>query len=146
MERKTIVCLANSRKTSGRCIAGKIIESNQWIRPVSNRETEEISIEESRYKDGQTPNLLDIITIPIKEYKPTLFQRENYLIDDGYYWGKKGTFYDRLDILLDTPIDLWGTQSSSYYGRYDRIPEEICARYEHSLYLVKPQSLEISRS
>lgn len=62
-----IICLANSRKISGRCIAGKIISSNKWMRSVSSRENEEISEEERRYENGQMPKLLDIIKIPVKE-------------------------------------------------------------------------------
>ncbi len=76
MKRIKIVCLTNSRKISGRCIAGKIIGSNKWIRPISNGEGEEISKEEQRYKNGQMPKLLDVITIPLKRPKPTLFQIE----------------------------------------------------------------------
>ena len=143
MESIEIVCLANSRKISGRCIAGKIISENKWIRPVSNRESEEISEEERRYEKGQMPKLLDIITIPVKEHKPKLFQSENYLIDDDYYWEKRGEFSSSFDNLLDDPSDLWGTQSSSYQGQYDRIPEDMCAQHGGSLYLIKPQSLKI---
>jgi len=109
-----IVCLANSRKISGRCIAGKIISEKRWIRPISSRDSEEISEEERRYENGQMPKLLDIISIPVKEHRPQLFQNENYLLDDDYYWEKKGEFRCSLDDLLDTSNDLWGTQSSSY--------------------------------
>ena len=52
---KTILCLANSRRPGGRCVAGKEKINNQfggWVRPVSNRPTEEISQKEGRYKDG----------------------------------------------------------------------------------------------
>ena len=143
MEPIEIVCLANSRKISGRCIAGKIISENKWIRPVSNRESEEISEEERRYENGQMPKLLDIISIPVKEHKPQLFQHENYLIDDDSYWEKRGKFNGSLDDLLDTPNDLWGTNSSSYQGQYDRFPENMCGTYRESLYLIKPQSLKI---
>ena len=138
-----IVCLANSRKVSGRCIAGKIIGANKWVRPVSNREGEEISEEERRYENGQMPKLLDIISVPVKEHKPTLHQNENYLIDDGYYWAKTGQFVDSLKDFLDSPKDLWGTGCSSYQGTNDRMPEGICANYSESLYIIKPQDLEI---
>lgn len=143
MEVIKIVCLTNSRKISGRCIAGKIIESNKWIRPVSNRESEEISEEERRYEDGQMPKLLDVISIPLKRHKPTLFQNENYLIEDKYYWEKSYRFSEGLQKLLDTPADLWGTGNSSYQGLNDRFPEQICSEYNTSLYLIKPQSLKI---
>ncbi|MDP2211851.1 MAG: hypothetical protein Q8J63_08955 [Candidatus Aquicultor sp.] len=138
-----IVCLANSRKISGRCIAGKIIESNKWIRPVSNRESEEISEEERRYENGEMPKLLDIISVPVKDHKPTQHQKENYLIDDRYYWTKIGQYADRLESLLDSPEDLWGTGFSSYQGTNDRMPEGMHAEYSESVYFIKPQVLKI---
>ena len=53
---KRIVCLANSSKLNGRCIAGKeIIEDGRvgdWIRPVSVREKQEVSEWERQYKDN----------------------------------------------------------------------------------------------
>jgi len=55
---KTILCLANSRKTSGRCIAGKEWNNGNpgsWFRPVSSRATHEISEEERRFQSGQDP-------------------------------------------------------------------------------------------
>ena len=138
-----IVCLANSRKTSGRCIAGKIIKKNLWIRPVSDREHEEISIADRRYKNGKTPELLDIIDIPVKAHKPTLHQKENYLIDNRYYWTKIGQYEDSLESLLDSPDDIWGNESSSYQGINDRFPEEKCDEYGDSAYIIKPQALKI---
>ncbi|MFV2015729.1 MAG: hypothetical protein ACC656_09895, partial [Candidatus Heimdallarchaeota archaeon] len=39
---KKIICLAISRKHGGYCIAGKDILNQEWIRPVSNFETEEL--------------------------------------------------------------------------------------------------------
>ena len=57
-----IVCLANSRKLSGRCVAGKLLDgSGQWIRPVSAREHEEVSLDERRYDNGEDPVLRDVV-------------------------------------------------------------------------------------
>lgn len=141
-----IVCLANSRRISGRCIAGKIISSNKWMRPVSSRESEEISEEERRYENGKMPKLLDIIKIPVKECKPHLHQNENYLINDRYYWQKTGTYTEKLDALIDAPNDLWGKGDSSYKGgtnANDRMSENMCSQYSESLYLIKPKTLKI---
>ena len=44
--RRQIVCLANSRKPDGRCIAGKLYfqgKFGNWLRPISAREGEELS-------------------------------------------------------------------------------------------------------
>src|SRR5713101_1785529 len=90
---KRIVCLANSRKHSGRCIAGKEVLAQgygAWIRPVSARQSAEISEEERRYENGALPRLFDIIKIPVIGATPQLYQSENYVIDAEYYWVKKG--------------------------------------------------------
>lgn len=50
---KRLVCLANSRKSGGRCIAGReLLAGNvgEWIRPVSGREHEEVSARERKYE------------------------------------------------------------------------------------------------
>ena len=65
--KKTIVCLANSKKMSGRCIAGKELDARSrlggWVRPVSNRETQEISEDERAYENGKDPKVLDIFKL-----------------------------------------------------------------------------------
>ena len=57
-----VVCLANSRKYPGRCVAGKLVEGAQvggWVRPVSGNEHGAILAE------NQNPKLLDIVSIPM---------------------------------------------------------------------------------
>ncbi len=81
---KRIVCLADSRKMSGRCIAGLEINNDDsvggWIRPVSIRPSEEISLLDRRFKDGSQPSLLDILEIPMLNPQPHACQTENHLI------------------------------------------------------------------
>ena len=143
MKKVEFVCLANSRKMSGSCIAGKIVGTNQWIRLVTPREYKEISFKEQRYMSGQFPKVLDIIEVLLKEHQPILFQKENYLIDNRYSWKKKGDFSGDLDTLLDSPTDLWGIGSSTYYGLNDRFEDHISPFFKNSLYFIKPKGIRI---
>jgi hypothetical protein len=84
---KTIVCLANSRKVSGRCIAGKEYADGvfgDWIRPVGARADEEISEDDRRYRSGDYAKLLHIVAIPMTRPVPDGFQIENRRIDDEF--------------------------------------------------------------
>lgn len=145
---KTILCLANSRKTSGRCIAGKEIvdeRSGSWVRPVSGRSSEEISEEERRYEDGHDPRVLDVIRIPMISPQPKFYQSENHLIDDGYYWEKirQGTWDNALAALDEVKGSLWPNSSSSYNGSNDRVPEVVAKSLPGSLFLIRPDALRI---
>jgi len=145
---KKIICLAKSRKIGGLCYAGKEILKRDaigdWIRPVSSREDEEISSKECEYEDGCKPELLDIVKVTFIKHKPTDYQCENYLIDDGYYWSKEGVFNkDNLMQLCDHPRTLWEPHNSSYYGVNDRVLESRKHSLKDSLYLISPSSLTI---
>ena len=143
-----MVCIANSRKISGRCLAGKErIEHGfgEWIRPVSQRPAGEISEFERRYQNGDDPNVLDIIEIPLLHPHPHNYQTENYLIDARHAWRKVGQFdKHQLHILADTiEGDLWINGYSSYNGINDRIPEDIANTLCNSLYFVHLEQLSI---
>ena len=87
---KRIVCLANSRKLNGRCVAGKeILEDGnigRWVRPVSARKSEEVSEYERQYEDGGEPRVLDVIDVPLLSARPKNYQQENWLLDPDRYW------------------------------------------------------------
>jgi putative nucleic acid modification protein with dual OB domain len=147
---KTIVCLANSRKMSGRCVAGKEVDDRirfgSWIRPVSDRPTQEISEEERRFENGKDPKLLDVIQIRMLEARPHAQQVENHLIDPGYHWGKVGTLsWEQIQGAVDEVAGpLWVDGFHSYNGTNDRIPENQAALLRSSLLLIKPLDLVIA--
>ena len=118
---KRIVCLANSRKLGGRCIAGKEwladSVSGQWIRPVSDREFEEVSAYsayEQRYRDGSDPLVLNIMDVPVLRANPKTFQQENWLIDSARRWVQVGRIgWEDLPTRIDGDAPLWINGHSS---------------------------------
>lgn len=144
---RRIVCLANSRKVSGRCIAGKEIEHDtfgQWIRPVSARTTGEISEEERRYEDGTSAQMLDVIDVPVIGHAVGGHQIENYLIDPNEYWKKAGVLPRAgLAQLTDHPETLWKNGDSTLAGQNDRVRIEAGRVPAGSLYLISPERLVV---
>ncbi len=144
MTYKEIVCLANSyKKDPGRCIAGKTLIGYKWIRPISSRIEGELFKEQISFSNGEMPQPLDIIKIPIDIEKPTNCQPENVLISSDI-WQKTGVFQkDRINELRDNPEIIW----QNYGGKNDRIPASYFqnAKVEQSLYLIKPDSCRIEQ-
>lgn len=144
---KRIVCLANSRKMSGRCVAGRELVNGVpggWVRPVSSRPHEEVSLEEQRYERGGTPQLLDIIDVPLAAARPGAHQPENWLLSPDFYWAKRGRLdAARLPSLLDPPAPLWVNGISTYNGRNDEIPTSWLGSLGGSLRFIWVQALRV---
>ena len=147
---KRIVCLANSRKLSGRCVAGKgwaAAGPGPWIRPVSDRPTEEVSEHERQYQDGSDPQVLDIVRVPLLEPRPKTFQSENWLLDPHSYWVREGTLHaSRLDELADHPPTLWANGHHTGAGVNDRVPQALADTLDSSLYLLQVDRLDLQVS
>lgn len=144
---KRIVCLANSRKLSGRCIAGKEIVDRHfagWIRPVSARDHQEVSEHERQYPDGSDPRVLDVMVVPLLEHQPRDYQQENWLLDPKSYWAKAGTLETKfLPELLDPVTPLWHDGHHTAAGRNDKIPSASCVDVGSSLRFVRVSSLKL---
>lgn len=142
---KTIICLANSRKTGGRCVAGKEQDGGVWVRPVSNRPTAEVNFNERRYENGKEPQILDVIEVSLMSPAPHGHQQENHIIDAGCYWVmKRRSTWVELAGLTDNPQTLWANGHSTVAGRNDRVPASLAAQYPNSLLLLKPKQISIS--
>ena len=147
-EVKRIVCLANSRKLHGRCVAGREWiggRAGRWIRPVSDREHQDVSEYERQYEDGSDPKVLDVIDVPVLEPRPDDYQSENWLLDPEYYWEKVGrlSWFD-LPAVVDSSAPLWLDGSSTYHGRNDRIPLDAVDSVADSLKLIHVDQLSLS--
>lgn len=144
---KLIVCLANSRKLSGRCIAGKEWvqgKAGAWIRPVSARPHEEVSEHERQYEDGSDPKVLDIVAVPLLEARPKGAQSENWLLDPDYYWTKTGeAAWPDLAKLVDPVGPLWLDGIHTYSGLNDEIPQASASAIGSSLRFLYVKQLMI---
>ena len=125
-----IVCLANSTKLGGHCVAGRVIASSgpgMWIRPVSDRPNEELSPLERCYADAIEPAVLDVVELGLLEHRPHLHQRENWLIDPSRRWRRLGTLLAEravLDRFVSPEAELWAGDSNSAHGISDRVTLE----------------------
>lgn len=146
---KTIVCLANSRKLAGRCVAGKEWDGEKpgaWCRPVSARERGELTAERWYYRTWRDPQLLDLIEVSLLGPRPSGFQTENHLVDTSVRWRFVGRVTARqlLSGLDRADGPLWMNGESTVGGHNDRVPAAIAEREQHSLVLAQPGQLAIT--
>jgi hypothetical protein len=146
---KTIVCLANSFKNSGRCVAGRELLENgvlgPWVRPVSHRPTTELQLWECIYPDNGIPKLLDIIDVPLINPVPRNHQTENHLIDGTREWIKRGQFgWQRMPQLEENPSTLWINSTRTSAGSFNCISQDEAATQGNSLFLIKCRGVSIS--
>ena len=146
---KSLLCLANSRKLNGRCVAGiELSGSNRrvaWIRPVSAREHEEVSEYERQYEDGSDPQVLDVMNVPLLEARPKNYQQENWLLDPDQYWQKVASSrWRELERLVDPVSPLWIDGYSTYNGRIDRIPLAQATGLTSSLRIIRVDGVRLS--
>jgi hypothetical protein len=146
---KTIVCLANSRKLAGRCVAGKEWDGcnvGAWCRPVSARDRGELTAERWYCKTWRDPKLLDLIEVSLLGPRPSSFQTENHLVDASVRWKYAGhVAAGQLVPALDRPTGpLWANGESTGSGLNDRVPAAVAERQRNSLVLVQPELLKIT--
>ncbi len=142
---KRILC---SRKLSGRCLAGREfdgLKAGPWIRPVSDREHEEVSEYERQYEDGSDPRVLDVVDVPLREPRPSGYQVENWLLDPEYYWQKAGRLpQTELPKFSEPHRTLWIDGHSTRTGRNDKIPLDLLPCVQSSLCLIHVDTLTLA--
>jgi hypothetical protein len=139
---KRILCLANSRKPSGRCIAGiEIAHDGQplgWIRPISSHGQDAVHDYERQYPDGSEPRLLDIINMPLLKPAPDGCQSENWLLDTSGRWQRTGLAdMNLLSRCICKQKAIWANGHSTTRGENDEIPSEEADALTNSLMLIQ---------
>lgn len=145
---KRMVCLANSRKLSHRCVAGKVVEGaakGAWIRPVSTREHGELTLMERRYADGRDPRVMDVMDVGLLNHVPKGYQQENWLVDPAKPSVRlRRLSWTELHTLVDPPAALWVNGQSTARGMNDVMSIDVADTLDSSLRLIRVPKLEIS--
>ncbi|MGC9505045.1 dual OB domain-containing protein [Baaleninema sp.] len=114
-----ILCLANSFKHGGRCIAGIKTDRSGWIRPVSCQSDGTLTEENCKLANGKFPQIFDVIKINCTEPRPSPHQPENWVVSPKkwMFLGRPETKFlksllkseversKRYQYLLENPID-----------------------------------------
>jgi hypothetical protein len=111
---RTMVVLADSYKHGAHCIAGKCINTRQWIRPVSTPQGGQISSHQARSRNpyGIYPvKPLQKIRMAFTDAVPLINQPENHLIEQSEWQQNYSMSAHDLKRLLDHPHSLWGKGS-----------------------------------
>jgi len=125
MYTRNLVILANSVKYSGHCIAGKDLDTGEWVRLINNEPRPFSSTDlQKMYGHPAGPSLLDCVKIPFLEKVPVYYQPENELIS-GDPWIKIGEFLkEKMSLLEDPQSPCWFGNND--YGHPNNIPASIC--------------------
>ncbi len=134
-----MICLANSRKRQGKCIAGLRLDGGGWVRPVSPGPDGSLYHAHLRLQDGTEPQPMDVIRVGLQGPQPKPHQPENWLLD--------GTRWELLARPLPpeaVPVVRAGTvRGPALFGdRFDRIADRfLVSPAAASLALVAPENL-----
>ena len=87
---KKIVLLAKSKKHQNYCVAGKDVDTGEWVRLISEEEEIHNAVrpENLIYSDETEAQILDVIRAKVKEVDEENInpnQPENYILDKNYY-------------------------------------------------------------
>ena len=142
---KRLVCLANSAKPRGSCIAGIELTASGyggWIRPVSSRPKAELGWLECLMEGGLTPRPLDIIDVPFLHHSPHNHQVENHVIDSKGTWIKQGELpFSELARLATQPDSLWSNTDRTQSGSFDCMHQDKAWQQHGALLLIEQANL-----
>ncbi len=139
-----IICLANSIKHGGRCIAGLKTDGSGWLRPISTTRDGTLYEEHYTLVDGHEPQLFDLLSIECTQPYPSCHQPENWVINDRRPWQRSGTPDLALLQKIINPEVIKHRSAATLLGSTDhRVADPALSAnpIEASLALIKPKSL-----
>lgn len=139
--KKKILILAKSRKYNNFCVAGIDIETNRFIRLITEDEAIHHAVRPDNIKffNGEEAKVLDIVEVVCKRYNPNYYQKENWIIHTKY-------FIKKIDKISISDIEKYVKLSKRYnifYNNKSCVSEEIINnvenRFRYSLTVIKPE-------
>jgi hypothetical protein len=117
-----LICLANSKKWGGWCVAGLRADGGGWMRPVNARADHgQLERSETALPDGTFPKPLDLLRIQLREAKPAPTQPENWTISPGRWTLLRRPVSQTLHSILHSAT----AKSPDLLGnRHDRVSEK----------------------
>jgi Dual OB-containing domain len=136
---RRLVCLANSKKRSGRCVAGYDQDDARWIRPIGETNEGTVPIAHTYLDNGEPLAVLDVFEIKLDEPRPDSVQPENYLYSQAPWVGVSRLDSDAACALLTELShhgpELFGSTGESVH------PSELGANAQ-SLLIIEPEELQ----
>jgi hypothetical protein len=133
-----IICLANSNKMRGRCIAGLRTDGKGWVRPIaSDTDHGQLYFKHFKLDDGTEPKTLDVMRVDLAHAEPAPGQPENWIIG-ATPWALRSRpipedLFPRLDAATTTDRVLLGSAEAS-------VPATAATGLASSLALVLPSN------
>ena len=135
-----IVCLANSRKLGGHCVAGLRLDGAGWVRPVGAPADGVLWPRDYTLTTGKAVRPLEVVKVSVRSHRPAPHQPENWVID-GAPWAPsacpaRATLLSVLrQGVVAGPELLTGCADRVPYARFEKDPAAA------SLALVAPEDL-----
>lgn len=79
-----IICLANSRKRGGRCLAGLRTDGSGWLRPIGSGPESALRKHDTRIS-GREAQILEAIGVDLSHPAPSPRQPENWVVTYKWY-------------------------------------------------------------
>ena len=118
MPRVEMLCLANSWKLGGRCVAG-LVTNGSWVRPVTDTRDGELPLDACKLDNGRQAEPLDVVSLKLKRHKPRPYQPENWIIGSKQWrFVESRTISDAHQLLDDACAD----ESPIFGTRSDKVP------------------------
>ncbi|WP_095499329.1 dual OB domain-containing protein [Paraferrimonas haliotis] len=136
----TLVIFANSVKHGQCCVAGKRLDTREWVRPVSNANGAELTYQQASARNPYgvyKVKPLQMVQMGFEQAVPLNNQPENQLINREQWIQQYNIVPAEINQFLDEPESLWGSGDRVDYQAIMRDQVAI----EQSLQLVKVEQL-----